>query len=123
MQRTNINIMSLKIIGKTTHGIVSKNNSSNLYEIVYKNLSFKFNLEAYDQFTGYIFDLKDAFEVHNSNTSCSCSVIEIPTANEVLHIKMSFKELDELCDLFSLSYYKNMYMDIKNKIDFTYSLN
>jgi len=115
--------MGAKIIAKTTHGIVSKCYNSNIYEILFKNLNFRFSLQGYDQFTSYIFELKEAFDDHYACSSCQCSEITIPTANESLQIILSYKELKELCDLFTLKTYKNFSLDIKDRIDFTFSLN
>ena len=115
--------MDIKIIAKTTHGIVSKYPTSNMYEVLFKNLSFRFSHQGYNQFTNYIYKLKEAFDDHYACSNCQCSEITIPTAGESLQIVLSYKELMELCDLFTLKNYKNFNLDIKDRIDFTFSLN
>jgi hypothetical protein len=110
----------ITILNMTANGIVSKKQYFNEYLIIFKNLNFTFSLKAYDEFTKYIIALKNIFEEHRENSSCTCKEIEIPTGNTALTLTVNYDELLELNDLFSL---KKLKINVINRMNYNFSLN
>jgi hypothetical protein len=110
----------IKILNMTTNGIVSKSQHIDEYQVLFKNLNFSFSLKAYDEFTKYIIDLKNIVEDHHATTDCFCQEISIPIENETLKLQLSYNDLTELNDLFSL---KSVKINIMNRMDYSFSLN
>ena len=89
------------LINKTINGQIFKCDSCEAIHIEYKNLSFNFSVQQFDNFADYLSKLDGKkWEEKNKNSSYKRKII-IPIGHKSFNVLLNNEELQELNSLFN----------------------